>query len=468
MTEQNRTEQNRTEQNRTEQNRTEQNRTEQNRTEQNRTEALRKTVMLLENKIINSGDTCLLCFGEIDIRVLSIKMIKDDVAIEESCRNIINNYMEYVDFLLDKGINIIINGPMAAQKDTYGENVQYPRNGTELERNAATLIFNGILMYEAIKRKIPFLTFSLKTIDCSGYSIDGYTNDECHLSQQYYPYAVDTLKKIINAQGGAKNIAEERFLTSEPIVAASPIENQFTDATCPQNLFAPADSNKLACQLTDGIMLGNEELAQLNSYLSAIASLRPRIGAIVMNCNPFTLGHRYLIEQSARKCAQLFIFVVEEDKSDFPFADRIELVRQGTNDISNVTVIPSGKFIISNLTFTDYFGKSEMTKDKIVDPSMDIKLFGQYIAPVMGITIRFAGEEPLDNVTRQYNDEMQRILPQYGVTFEVISRKEIGGKAISASRVRKLLETNDFGEIAKLVPKITLDYLKEKGFLRKR
>lgn len=124
-----------------------------------------------------------------------------------------------------------------------------------------------------------------------------------------------------------------------------------------------------------------------------------------------------------------------------------------------MVVLPSGKFIISSLTFIDYFGKSEL-QDQVIDPSMDVEIFGQYIAPTLGITVRFAGEEPLDNVTRQYNDAMARILPRYDVAFEVIPRKKLEGEVISASRVRKLLEEKDFDAIAGMVPETTLEYLR--------
>jgi [citrate (pro-3S)-lyase] ligase len=200
---------------------------------------------------------------------------------------------------------------------------------------------------------------------------------------------------------------------------------------------------------------------ELDEFKNSLSAYRPQIGSIVMNCNPFTLGHRYLIEYAASKVEKLFIFVVEEDKSIFPFSDRIELVRKGTEDLSNIVVLPSGNFIISQLTFTDYFGKSEL-QDKKIDPSMDVEIFGQHIAPTLGITVRFAGEEPIDNVTRQYNEAMARILPKYGVKFEVIPRKKVKGGVISASRVRKLLEAKDWKSIAQLVPITTLDYLKEK------
>ncbi|MDR1703040.1 MAG: hypothetical protein LBR56_09695 [Sporomusaceae bacterium] len=207
-------------------------------------------------------------------------------------------------------------------------------------------------------------------------------------------------------------------------------------------------------------LLPDEELAELDSYLEKIVPLRPQIGSIVVNCNPFTLGHRYLIEYAATKCSRLFIFLVEEDKSEFSFIERLELVRLGTKDMPNITIIPSGRFIISSLTFTDYFGKSQM-QEREIDPSLDVEIFGRYIAPKLGINIRFAGDEPFDTVTHQYNATMQKILPQYGVEFEVIPRQEINGTVISASMVRELLKTKNFDDIAKIVPKTTLEYLKQ-------
>jgi len=93
---------------------------------------------------------------------------------------------------------------------------------------------------------------------------------------------------------------------------------------------------------------------------------------------------------------------------------------------------------------------------------MDVELFGKYIAPKLGINIRFVGEEPLDHITQQYNHAMQRILPQHNIDFEVIPRKESGGSVISASRVRALLEEKDFDAIKKIVPNTTFSYLVEK------
>ncbi len=179
-----------------------------------------------------------------------------------------------------------------------------------------------------------------------------------------------------------------------------------------------------------------------------------------MNCNPFTLGHQYLVEYAAAKVTRLYIFVVEEDRSAFPFKDRIELVRQGVKYIPNVEVLPSGKFIISQQTFSGYFNKAEL-QDVAVDSSEDVEIFGKEIASELGITIRFAGEEPTDNVTRQYNETMKRILPRYGIEFHEIPRKVLGEEVISASKVREALHAGDFDKIKKLVPESTFKYLRE-------
>lgn len=204
---------------------------------------------------------------------------------------------------------------------------------------------------------------------------------------------------------------------------------------------------------------------QFKSYIEELKNNKKtdsgKTGAIVMNCNPFTLGHKYLISQAAAMCDTLYIFVVEEDKSVFSFKDRFRLVEEGTKEFKNVIVMPSGSFMISTLTFPEYFNKDAPSAAS-VDPSADVELFGRYIAPALGITVRFAGEEPIDPLTRQYNDVMKKILPSFGVEFKIIPRKESDGMVISASRVRKYLNEGDFDEIAKIVPETTLEFLKAK------
>ncbi len=187
-----------------------------------------------------------------------------------------------------------------------------------------------------------------------------------------------------------------------------------------------------------------------------------KIGCIVMNCNPFTLGHRYLIEYALTMIDYLYVFVVEENSSFFPFKDRYEMVKRGINGIDDLSVIKSGKVIISSSTFPAYFRKSSIEAREKVYLNEDLRIFAQYIAPVLDIQYRFVGEEPTDYVTNQYNIAMKRILPDIaGIQVVEIPRMEIGGKVVSATTVRECYKKKDFSEMSALVPQTTLEYLKE-------
>ena len=179
-----------------------------------------------------------------------------------------------------------------------------------------------------------------------------------------------------------------------------------------------------------------------------------------MNANPFTLGHRYLIEEAAKQCEYLLVFVVQEDKSFFPFKDRFELVCQGTKDLENVIVVESGEFIISSLTFEGYFNKSQL-QDRVIDTSNDVTMFATEIAPSANIKVRFAGSEPIDKVPAQYNRKMKTILPLYNIGFKEIDRKTNGSSVISASEVRRLLKDKQWDKLREFVPETTFEYLKE-------
>lgn len=214
---------------------------------------------------------------------------------------------------------------------------------------------------------------------------------------------------------------------------------------------------------TEDVILLASRPDVVNSYLSSLP--RPPagtedIGAIVMNANPFTKGHLALVEHAAASCAFLYIFVVEEDRSLFPFRDRIELVRAAAAPFGNVCVCPSGEFMISGLTFPTYFLK-ETEDPSLIQSRLDITLFSRKIAPALGIKKRFAGQEPFDPVTAAYNRVMRELLPANGISFIEIPRREADGAAISASRVRSLLKEEGASErVLSLVPPATADYLR--------
>ena len=180
----------------------------------------------------------------------------------------------------------------------------------------------------------------------------------------------------------------------------------------------------------------------------------PRGGVVVMNCNPFTLGHRYLIEQAAKQVERLYVMVVREDCSLFAYTERKAMVEQGVADIENVSVIDGSDYAISRATFPTYFLKR---LDDAADTQMllDLDLFRRHIAPALGATVRFVGTEPTDQLTRRYNQLMHEALKDVRET----DRLEKDGYAVSASRVRKAMEEGDMNTIRLLVPPTTLPYI---------
>lgn len=211
----------------------------------------------------------------------------------------------------------------------------------------------------------------------------------------------------------------------------------------------------------------DESLQQYLLQLKSIASKNntspeTNVGAIVMNCNPFTKGHLYLVEQAAKQVEILYLFILEEDVSHFPFEVRIQLVREGVKHLSNVHVLPSGKYIISNTTFPEYFHKDN-TDVTTLDCSYDLQCFCEKIAPVLHIKKRFVGTEPTCRVTNEYNQQMKKLLPAYGISVTEIARLElnINGKQVpvSASLVRRFLEEKNFSALSQIVPDSTYSFL---------
>ncbi|KAB8312875.1 [citrate (pro-3S)-lyase] ligase [Erwinia endophytica] len=182
-----------------------------------------------------------------------------------------------------------------------------------------------------------------------------------------------------------------------------------------------------------------------------------RIGAIVMNANPFTLGHRYLVEQAARACDWLQLFVVREDASFFPFSTRLKMVQAGVAHLPNVTVHQGSHYIISRATFPAYFLK-EHSEVQQAWSEIDLLIFRNAIAPALGITHRFIGSEPFCEITRQYNQSMHQLLAG-AVDVVEIQRISTAGHVISASEVRRLLNTQQFSRLRDMVPDTTFAYL---------
>ena len=196
----------------------------------------------------------------------------------------------------------------------------------------------------------------------------------------------------------------------------------------------------------------NSELHHLNP--STPQPIMPPSGIIIMNCNPFTLGHRYLIEQAAQQVDTLYILVVREDCSMFGYDERKAMIVRGVAHINNVVVCDGSEYSISATTFPTYFLKS-LSDASDTQMTLDIDLYRRHIAPALGATVRFVGTEPDDPLTRRYNELMKSMLPD----VREVARLQQSGVAVSASRVRKAIVENHLALAARLVPPTTVPYI---------
>lgn len=228
---------------------------------------------------------------------------------------------------------------------------------------------------------------------------------------------------------------------------------------------------------------GRGGLPEYRKYLESLARLG-RNGAIVMNANPFTKGHRYLVEQAASQVDNLYVIVVKEDRSRFPYVERKAMIEAGCAGLDNVVVCEGSDYAISAATFPTYFLKKldDATDTQI---ALDLDLFVNHIAKPLGVTVRFAGSEPEDALTRRYNELMAEILPGTSVAvvrqahqpdpelvkgsalrqarrpidFVEIPRLEQKGKPLSATSLRRALDKGGFKEAIEYIPKSTIPYL---------
>lgn len=228
---------------------------------------------------------------------------------------------------------------------------------------------------------------------------------------------------------------------------------------------------------------GRGGLPEYRKYLESLA--RPgRNGAIVMNANPFTKGHRYLVEQAASLVDNLYVIVVREDRSRFPYVERKAMIEAGCAGLDNVVVCEGSDYAISAATFPTYFLKKldDATDTQI---ALDLDLFVNHIAQPLGVTVRFAGSEPEDALTRRYNELMAEILPGTSVAvvrqahqpdselvkgsalrqarrpidFIEIPRLEQNGNPISATSLRRALDKGNLKEAMEYIPESTVPYL---------
>ena len=208
----------------------------------------------------------------------------------------------------------------------------------------------------------------------------------------------------------------------------------------------------------EGVVFMENRRRGFSDYCAALERTRKEgtSAAIVMNANPFTLGHLHLVERAAAENNAVHLFVLSEEAGPIPFAVRRRLVREGTAHLSNVICHDSGPYIISGATFPSYFLKDGDTVIR-AHAALDLAVFGR-IAPCLNLTRRYVGEERTSHVTALYNEEMIRRLPELGIECRVVPRLERDGQPVSASTVRQAIHDGRLEDIRPLIPGAAWDY----------
>ena len=180
------------------------------------------------------------------------------------------------------------------------------------------------------------------------------------------------------------------------------------------------------------------------------------VACIITNGNPFTNGHRYLLETASKDMDHVYLLCVQEDASIFSYPERYAMAYEAVKDLENVTLIPSGLFVGNVTGFPAYYARI-YTKDTRAQARSHVEAYAS-IARLLKATHRYIGEEPMDKITNEINIACREILPKYGIETVILKRKEEDGTMITGTLVRTLAENND-GEIAKYVPKGTKDII---------
>lgn len=214
---------------------------------------------------------------------------------------------------------------------------------------------------------------------------------------------------------------------------------------------------------TDDVALLESKPDGIKNFLSALSAPCKEgvVGSVVMNGNPFTLGHRHLIKTAAEECDWVYVFVLSEDCSYFSTQDRLAMAQAGSKKFPNVTVLPTGPYLISSATFPTYFLKDPGVIET-AQCKLDAEVFARHYAPAFSITRRYVGTEPLCPVTCAYNQTLEKSLPEKGIALRKIERLRKNDTPISATTVRRLYEEQNWDAIRELVPQSTYEYLKNK------
>ena len=269
----------------------------------------------------------------------------------------------------------------------------------------------------------------------------------------------DTLQGIAVSRSkegeGLMAILLSALLKRIPHLAAPSQNIRIFTAACNADIFS---SLGFSVVMSTGSVVLLEWRKMFKNYLDQLAAMAvpaPIAAGVVMNANPVTLGHVYLVNQALRYAKRVYVFVVQEDRSQFRFSDRLHMVKLALANTEAV-VLPSGPYMISSATFPSYFIKEEQYA--AIHAELDLRLFVEQ-AHALGINMRFIGDEQMCATTSTYNDVMKRFLPTKGIKVMEIGRLKKNGLPVTASAVRSLLQSGNTEAAFNLVPEASREYL---------
>lgn len=211
-----------------------------------------------------------------------------------------------------------------------------------------------------------------------------------------------------------------------------------------------------------GVVLLESDPRGLSSYVKYLSDLHRegRNGVVVMNANPMTLGHKWLIEKASSQVDNLYVIPVSDNpRNEFSYGERVDILRRETNRLGNVTICEGSPYVISESTFPSYFLKEKsLAADTHI--RLDLDIFASAIVPALQTSVRFAGSEPNDPLTLRYNELMGEILPQRGVEVVIFDRLIQNDQIVSASSVRKMMRSSGgYTQLARQVVPSSIPYI---------
>lgn len=288
-----------------------------------------------------------------------------------------------------------------------------------------------------------FMNNEIEILHSYGINVYSLKNDVLTLHNWF-------LNNPFHCNSVANKIYSERICQ---IISASTINNSDINK---QSLI---EAEKLPLVYDSYALLKSDELEDYISSLKQYKINNNSVtkGCVVINANPCTRGHLHLIKEATKEVDHLYIFLVQEEMfHGYTYLDREIMLKQNIKGLNNITVLPGGSIFTSIVGFPEYFNRNSAKK---IDPLMNHKIFCEKIAPALDITVRFFGNEPEDNVTRQLNDTAETFLPKYGIKVKIKARLEFNNIPISAKDVRKYIKDRKYDKVKPLVIPATFKYL---------